>query len=119
MKIGFEPPKIECATALGIESKLKIPNSAMKASSQYNQYWGPERGRLRNQNSGSYGSCWLTKYNDPGQWLTVDLGKVTKVTRIATQGRADSAQWVTSYTLSYSVDCGHFEPYNENQVRTQ
>ena len=39
-----------------------------------------------------------------------------KITRIATQGREDAAHWVKSYTLSYSLNCGIFEPYNNNQV---
>ena len=49
---GFEPPKIVCASALGIENG-KIPDSAMVASSRHNQYWGPERGRLNEQNEGN------------------------------------------------------------------
>ena len=89
----------------------------MTASSQYaNKMWGPERGRLRNQNQGSYGNCWLTGYNDQDQWIQVDLGKVGKITRIATQGRADAAQYVKSYTISYSLNCGVFDSYNDNEV---
>ena len=49
---GFEPPKIVCASALGIENG-KIPDSAMVASSRHNQYWGPERGRLNEQTEGN------------------------------------------------------------------
>ena len=88
----------------------------MTASTQYNQYWGPERARLRNQIEGSYQSCWLAQKNDDEQWIEVDLGKIAKITRIGTQGRQDATQWVERYTLSYSLDCGLFEPYNGNEV---
>ena len=82
----------------------------------YNQYWGPERARLNNQNEGSYGSCWLTKYNDIGQWIQVDFAKITKVTRIATQGRFDANQWLKTYSLSYSPDGSRFVPYDNGRV---
>ena len=114
--LGFEVPKVECASPMGVEFRDKIPDSAMTASTQYNQYWGPERGRLRNQKEGSYDNCWLAQKNDEEQFIQVDLGEIAKITRVATQGRQDSAQWVKSYTLSYSLDCGLYEPYDNNQV---
>ena len=43
----------------------------------------------------------------------VDFGAIAKVTRIATQGRPDANHWVTEYTLSSSLDGGHFEPYKK------
>ena len=88
----------------------------MTSSSQYNQYWGPDRARIRNKNEGSYGSCWLSQYNDEDQWIQVNLGKIVKITRLATQGRQDAAQYVKSYTLSYSLNCAVFDSYNNNQV---
>ena len=81
------------------------------ASSQYNQYYGPDRGRLRTEGQGSYGGGWAAQYNDANQFLQFDLGKVTKLTAIATQGRSDANWMVTSYTLAYSVNGGSFTPY--------
>ena len=49
--MGF--PKTVCAFPLGME-KEKIPDSAIVASSRYNDYNGPERGRLNN-----HGKCLL------------------------------------------------------------
>ena len=46
----------------------------------------------------------------------VDLGKVTKVTRLATQGRSDAGWWSKSYSLEYSEDGGVFKPYKNGQV---
>ena len=83
------------------------------ASSQYNQYYGPDRGRLRTEGEGSYGGGWAAQYNDVNQFLQFDLGKVTKVTAVATQGRSDANWMVTSYTLAYSVNGGSFTPYGE------
>ena len=51
MPIGFDIPKIECASPLGMENG-QIPDSAIVASSRYNQYWGPERGRLNEKPEG-------------------------------------------------------------------
>ena len=83
------------------------------ASSQYNQYYGPDRGRLRTEGEGSYGGGWAAQYNDVNQFLQFDLGRELKVTAVATQGRSDANWMVTSYTLAYSVDGGSFTPYGE------
>ena len=94
----------------------KIPNSAITATSSYSQNHGAERARLETVKSGSYAGAWIPKANDLGQWIGVDLGKITKITRIASQGRQDAGHWVKSYSLTYSVDGGPFLPYNNNQV---
>ena len=93
----------------------EIPNSALKSSSVYNQYSGPERSRLNKKQEGSYYGGWASKHADVGQWLQIDLGKITKVTRIATQGRYDANWWVTKYSLTYS-DGGQFKSYKNGEV---
>jgi len=114
---GFDPPKLKCQSELGIKSG-KIPDSAITATTIYNQYTGPERARLDTVKSGSFIGAWVPRTQDIGQWIQVDLGKITKITRLATQGRQDAAQWVKSYSISYSVIGGPFLPYNDNQVNT-
>ena len=94
----------------------KLPNSAITATSINNQYSGSERARLETLKSGSYVGAWIPKSNDVGQWIQVDLGKITKITRIATQGRQDAAQWVKSYSLTYSVEGGPFLTYSNKLV---
>ena len=49
----LKPPKKLCASALGMENG-KIPDTAIVASSRYNQYWGPERGRLNEKKDGNH-----------------------------------------------------------------
>ncbi|XP_068680517.1 uncharacterized protein, partial [Montipora foliosa] len=112
---GFEPPKLECQSELGMTTG-QIPNSAITATSLYNQYYGPERARLQTSKTGSYAGAWIPKANDIGQWIQVDLGKITKITRIATQGRQDAAQWVKTYSISYSVEGGPFLAYNNDSI---
>ncbi|KAL9955603.1 hypothetical protein ACROYT_G036947 [Oculina patagonica] len=113
-KEGFDPPKLVCRDALGMQSG-EIPDSALKSSSAWDKYWGPERSRLNEQQEGSYFGGWQPKTSDARQWLQIDLGKVTKVTRIATQGRSDYNYWVTKYTLTYSDDEGEFKSYKSGE----
>ncbi len=113
--LGFKNPEIVCATALGLENG-QIPNSAMVSSSQYNQYYGPERARLREVTEGSFIGGWSPKAANTGEWIQFDLSKDTKVTRIAIQGRDNANWWTTSYSLSYRVNGGSYEPYNNGQV---
>ena len=42
---GLKIPEEVCASALGMENG-RIPDSAIVASSRYNQNYGPEQGRL-------------------------------------------------------------------------
>ena len=114
-KLGFKPPQLECQSELGMKSG-KIPDSSITATTIYSQSYAPKRARLDTMKSGSLSGAWIPKTQDMGQWIQVDLGKYTKITAIATQGRQDSAQWVKSYSISYSVGGGPFLPYNNNQV---
>lgn len=49
------------------------------------------------------------------QWIQVDLGKVTTVTGIATQGASDGMKinaWVSRYNIQYSNDGKTFHKYS-------
>lgn len=102
-------------TALGLENG-QIPSSSMVSSSQYNQYYGPERARLRLVTEGSNVGGWAPKSSSTKEWIRFDLGENTKVTRIATQGRDNGNWWTTSYSLSYRVDGGNYEHYDNGRV---
>ena len=91
----------------------KLPDSSLSASSELNSAYGAENARLHFQpKSGPtrYGA-WIPKVQDHSQWLEVDFGVETQVTRIATQGRQDASQWVKEYTLRYSTDGSYFKQY--------
>ncbi|CAB4024809.1 Hypothetical predicted protein [Paramuricea clavata] len=82
----------------------KIPDNAITASSIYpHAQYNPSYARLKKASS----SCsWTpTGQGRVGSWLQVDLGKLTTVTGIATQGTCYGAnEWTTSYSISYSTE---------------
>lgn len=71
-------------------------------------------GRLNLKAGGGKVGAWVPSSNRLYiQWLQVDLDRYTVVTGIATQGRNDANQWVTSYILQYSEDGVTFVNYKE------
>ena len=88
----------------------RVSKGMLTASSMYNHYYGPWNARLHARNYGSIRGGWVAKYRNRNQWIQIDLGVVTRVKRIATQGRYDANQWVKSYTVSYSSDGSRFYP---------
>lgn len=108
--LGFTVPPLPCAAPLGMQSKA-IPDSRITASSKWDNNHGPDRARLGTARSGHKTGAWSARSNDAGQWIQLDLNKVTKVTRIATQGRSDANQWVKTYLLEYSTNGVQFSSY--------
>lgn len=80
-----------------------IADSAISGSSQYNGWYAYSRSRLNTVASGSWQGSWASLYNSVGQYLQADLGTVRRVEKVATQGRQNSNQYVTSFRFSYSV----------------
>ncbi|XP_045766174.1 neurexin-4 isoform X1 [Maniola jurtina] len=56
---------------------------------------GPENAKLYGLNA------WTASENDFDQQLVIDLGTVKNITRVATQGRAHSQEFVQEYHISY------------------
>ena len=104
-----------CSVPLGMEDR-RIPDSAITASSSVNSSHGPSNARLNFLNKGSDISAWCPKSSSENQWLQIDLGEVTAVTKVATQGRYSSEDRVTTYTLSYSVDGTHWAGYKQRAM---
>ncbi|EDO27283.1 predicted protein, partial [Nematostella vectensis] len=48
--------------------------------------------------------AWCAASNSDQQYLQIDLGGMRKVTRVTTQGRPGSSDYVSSYSLSFSQD---------------
>ncbi|EDO33502.1 predicted protein, partial [Nematostella vectensis] len=103
---------------LGLQSG-EIPDSAMTSSSYYDRLHGPERGRLNFTNTdptvGWWPEAWCAGRNAVGEYLQVDIGREVLLTMVATQGRGDYPQWVTSYELSHSRDGQAWTPYYAKQ----
>ena len=91
-----------------------ISDSQINASSQLDLSHAAIQGRLHLKATADKAGCWSAGRNDTSQWLQVNLGsKDIRVTRVATQGRGDDAQWVTRYRLQYSKDGVNFLYYRE------
>ena len=91
--------------ALGMESGA-IADSQITASSEWSVYHSSKRARLHTTDIGiGIGrGAWSSLTSDLNQWLQVDLGKITPVTHVATQGRNSwsPVQMVTQYKLQFS-----------------
>lgn len=96
--------------SLGIEDG-RIQDGAMSASSISDSNHAAQRGRLNLVASSGKKGAWCAKKSDTKQWLQIDLGTPTTVTKVATQGRQDYNQWVTSYSLSYSINSSYWVQY--------
>ena len=109
----FSNGQPECQGALGMESST-IKNAQITASSEWDQNHAAIQGRLNFQKSGIKQGAWSARSNDKNQWLQIDLQAMyTKVTAVASQGRHQSNQWVTKYTLQFSNDGISFQNYRE------
>ena len=99
-----------CVIPLGIESGY-LPDDALSVSSYYDARYYPPFSRLNNIYQKGNDGSWCAKSNDGNQWLQVNFGRETTVTKVATQGRNNGAEWVISYSLSYSTDGIHWASY--------
>ena len=81
-----------------------ISDLQISASSQKTDSFAASRARLNVKVTGVKQGGWSPLKDDLNQWLQVDLRSYTTVTRLATQGRDGSDEWVTKFKLQYSVD---------------
>lgn len=93
-----------------------IAGEKITASSIWDENHHPGRARLFTRREGKLIGSWSAKTNDLNQWIQAELNDLSKVTRIATQGRQEHDQWVKSYALQYSTDGTSFKTYDEGQV---
>jgi discoidin domain receptor family protein 2 len=92
----------------------KIPDEAITASSSYSIHYKPSFARLTMV--GSSCSWTTTEEGKNSPWLHVDLGQLTTVTGIATQGTCSSSTaWVKSFSVSYSTEPNSWTPYEESE----
>ena len=70
---------------------------------QISAVYGATNARLNHRSGNGKTGAWSTTYLEQGQWIQVDLGDITKVTKIGTQGRGQVYEWVTEYKVSMVV----------------
>lgn len=92
-----------CDRALGMQNG-RIKNAAITASSQWDKNHAPYLARLGRLRRGRLMGAWSAKRNNHNQFIQVDLLRSMKITGVATQGRAEAAQWVTAFYFLYSSD---------------
>ena len=89
-----------------------ISDGQISASSQLDSSHAVTQARLHFKATAGRAGSWSARSNDANQWLQIDIeSRHTNVTRVATQGRNDSLQWVTKYKLQYSNDGVNFQYY--------
>ena len=91
----------------------RIPDFAITASTEWGPAHAAKYGRLYTLRRDGHMGSWSSKGSLLGQWIQADIGTVTHVTKVATQGRHGWSQWVTSYTLGYSSDGSNFQQYTK------
>ncbi|XP_066019015.1 uncharacterized protein [Pocillopora verrucosa] len=105
----------DCIAPLGMESG-NIADSKITTSSILDDNSPASQARLNYKADGGFGGGWSSLINDANQWLQVDLGTYTRVTRVATQGRNGYDQWVTKYTMENSEDGQSFQVYKPSNA---
>ncbi|KAG5881355.1 hypothetical protein JTB14_037097 [Gonioctena quinquepunctata] len=90
----------ECNTPL-------FSRAALSATSSMNGR-GPENAILYG------GNAWSSQDNDFDQYLIFDLGQVMNITRIWTQGRPHSNEYVMEYRISYGTNGLDYADYKES-----
>uniref|UniRef100_A0A3Q2PI92 Neuropilin 1 n=1 Tax=Fundulus heteroclitus TaxID=8078 RepID=A0A3Q2PI92_FUNHE len=93
-----EEEDFACMEPLGMESG-EITADQIKASSQYNANWSPERSRLNYHENG-----WTPSDDTNREWIQVDLGFLRIVTSIGTQGAISKETKKHYFVVSYKVD---------------
>ncbi|XP_043289273.1 neurexin-4 isoform X1 [Venturia canescens] len=89
----------ECNTPLMDKAVLSATSSASDR--------GPSQARLNGE------KAWTARGSDNYQYLIIDLGDVKNVTSIETQGRANHAEFVKEYTISYGTNNRDYVDYKE------
>ena len=96
--------------SFGIEDG-RIKNSAMTASTIHAASYAANLGRLSLVARSGKAGAWCARTSNSKEWLQIDLGNPTTVTKVATQGRQDANQWPTSYSISYSLTGSYWVQY--------
>ncbi|EDO38721.1 predicted protein, partial [Nematostella vectensis] len=102
-------------------SDYRIPDASMTASSIWGPWLAARCGRVNRTYDDICNGAWNARNNNQKQYLQIDLGNLTLISGLATQGRAanlsqQTHQYVKSYSLDHSLDGMNWESYTENEV---
>ncbi|XP_072177194.1 uncharacterized protein [Diadema setosum] len=83
---------------LGLSDR-SVADAQLTASSCWNTFQCANAGRLFMINH-----AWSPRTMDNQQWIQIDLRQSFRLEAIMTQGRDSAEGWVTSFSISYSID---------------
>ena len=69
--------------------------------------------------------AWSAKSNKDGEWMQIDAGQLVTLSGVVTQGRKDTDQWVTQYSVLTSTDgktwtkAGSFSANTDRNTKVQ
>ena len=120
IKVNSKFPKLTffsclaCLAPLGMENG-KITSVQLTASSQWDRNHSPDRARLNIPAIGNYKGAWAVAADqvNQNQWILVDLRIKTRITYVATQGRAENVQWIKKCKLQFGDDGSSFEVFKQ------
>ncbi|XP_031573510.1 lactadherin-like [Actinia tenebrosa] len=107
-----------CESPLGMEDG-RIQNSQITASSYFDKRFYPWLARLNLEATLEHQGSWTAGQKMVGEYIQIDLGRMYKLTKVATQGRVPAdwhTQWVTKYSLAYRADDPTWTDYKENDI---
>ncbi|XP_032233930.2 EGF-like repeat and discoidin I-like domain-containing protein 3 isoform X3 [Nematostella vectensis] len=110
--IGENCDIIKEARALGMEDG-RIKDDQITQSSYYDYMSMGKHARL-NILVGL--GAWMAQGFASGERIQIDLNRLVIVTKVATQGRYGLDRWITSFTISYSLDGTNWKVYQEGGV---
>ncbi|KAK3108253.1 hypothetical protein FSP39_004202 [Pinctada imbricata] len=107
----FKEPSKVCLTPMGLENVYIVTDVQISASSSLSPKFSAEQGRIFNKATSEHGGAWVPSKTDSKPWIQVDFNKPTLLSGVVIQGEVETNRYVTSYTVSTSVDGKTFTPY--------
>lgn len=99
--------------SLGVSTGL-LRKQYIKASSEWDRYHAAYLARLNRKPRGRFKGGWSAKKNNRKQCIQFDFRKPVRISKVASQGRSDANQYVTSFAVAYSPDGYRWTPFKVN-----
>ncbi|XP_033761396.1 mucin-5AC-like [Pecten maximus] len=100
-----------CALPMGLENGLIVANSQISASSSKSPKNNATQGRLYTDGKGN---AWIPRLSDKNPHIDVDFLEAKSITGVTVQGQGKLPLWVTSFTVSTSLDGNTYTPYKDD-----
>ncbi|XP_019641538.1 PREDICTED: uncharacterized protein LOC109483025 [Branchiostoma belcheri] len=120
-KLEVSQIKTEAITTSITVNVSMVTVVATVTSSEMSAHHAVSYSKLECVETATEAGAWVAKTNDEKQFLLIDLGSKKIATEIITKGRnsnpngpdGETAQWVTSYTISYGIENGDETEYKD------